>query len=117
MHARHPEIVLQVLTNLISNAAKFSPEGEAVEIELLQAGATVRVQVEDRGPGIPADFRGKIFSRFAQADSALTRKKGGTGLGLAISKRMVEMMDGSVGFEDRPGGGTIFFIVLPVAPA
>lgn len=109
--------LLQVLTNLISNAAKFSPEGEAVEVELLQAGATVRVQVEDRGPGIPENFRGRIFSRFAQAESALTRKKGGTGLGLAISKRMVEMMDGSVGFEDRPGGGTIFFIVLPVAPA
>ncbi|MDA0224663.1 MAG: ATP-binding protein [Proteobacteria bacterium] len=108
--------LLQVLTNLISNAAKFSPEGEAVEVAVLHAGDTVRVQVDDRGPGIPADFRGRIFSRFAQADSALTRKKGGTGLGLAISKRMVEMMAGSVGFEDRAGGGTTFFIVLPVAP-
>ena len=59
-------------------------------------------------------FRGRIFSRFAQADSALTRQKGGTGLGLAICKRMIEAMNGRIGFDDREGGGTVFFIDIPL---
>ncbi len=107
--------LMQVMTNLVSNAAKFSPEGEAVEVTVRRDGALVRVSVEDRGSGIPLEFRGRIFSRFAQADSVLTRTKGGTGLGLAISKRLTEMMGGSIGFEDREGGGTCFFFDLPVA--
>jgi len=107
--------LMQVVTNLVSNAAKFSPEGEAVEVTVRRDGALVRVSVEDRGSGIPPEFRGRIFSRFAQADSVLTRKKGGTGLGLAISKRLTEMMGGTIGFEDREGGGTRFFFDLPVA--
>jgi signal transduction histidine kinase len=73
-----------------------------------------RVSVGDRGPGIPEQFRGRIFSRFAQADSALTRQKGGTGLGLAICKRLVEAMNGRIGFEDRDGGGTFFFFEIPL---
>jgi signal transduction histidine kinase len=77
----------------------------------------VRVAVGDRGPGIPEQFRSRIFSRFAQADSALTRQKGGTGLGLAICKRLVEAMDGSIGFEDRDGGGTFFYFELPLKAA
>lgn len=74
----------------------------------------VRVAISDRGPGIPEDFRSRIFTRFAQADSTTTRHKGGTGLGLAICKRLIEMMDGRIGFEDRPGGGTTFHFELPV---
>jgi PAS domain S-box-containing protein len=107
--------VLQVLTNLLSNAAKFSPEGGVVEVEMHAAGDRVRVNVHDRGPGIPENFRSRMFSRFAQADSAFTRQKGGTGLGLAICKRMVEMMDGSIGFADREGGGTTFYFDFPIA--
>jgi signal transduction histidine kinase len=72
------------------------------------------VGVHDRGPGIPDDFRGRIFGRFAQADSTFTRQKGGTGLGLSICKRLVESMNGQIGFENRPGGGTTFFFELPV---
>ncbi len=106
--------LLQVLTNLISNAAKFSPEGEIVEISMTHSDAVVRVGVGDRGPGIPESFRNRIFGRFAQADSALTRQKGGTGLGLAICKRLIEIMDGRIGFEDREGGGTVFYFELPV---
>ncbi|MBI2753006.1 MAG: PAS domain S-box protein [Betaproteobacteria bacterium] len=105
--------LLQVMTNLISNAAKFSPEGGRVELSASCADARVVVSVEDRGPGIPEDFRNRIFSRFAQADSALTRKKGGTGLGLAICKRLIEMMGGEISFADREGGGTSFFFTLP----
>jgi PAS domain S-box-containing protein len=106
--------VLQVLTNLLSNGAKFSPEGGAVEVSMVRVDGRVRVEVHDRGPGIPESFRGRIFSRFAQADSALTRQKGGTGLGLAICKRLIELMEGSIGFTDREGGGSTFYFELPI---
>ena len=105
--------LLQVMTNLLSNAAKFSPEGEVVEISTEDAGPSVRVAVHDRGVGIPEAFRTRIFGRFAQADSTATRQKGGTGLGLAICKRLIELMHGRIGFEDRPGGGTTFWFELP----
>jgi CheY-like chemotaxis protein len=106
--------LMQVMTNLLSNAAKFSPPYAAVDVNVSLRENIVRVEVSDRGPGIPEAFRAKIFGRFAQADSADSRIKGGTGLGLAISKRLIEMMQGRIGFEDRPGGGTTFFFELPV---
>jgi PAS domain S-box-containing protein len=106
--------LMQVMTNLLSNAAKFSPPEGAVDVQVQRSADRVRVSVGDRGPGIPEEFRSRIFGRFAQADSADSRIKGGTGLGLAISKRLVELMQGRVGFEDRPGGGTLFFFELPV---
>jgi PAS domain S-box-containing protein len=105
--------LLQVMTNLLSNAAKFSPPGEPVEVTMEDHGTRVRVGVCDRGPGIPESFRGRIFGRFAQADSSVTRQKGGTGLGLAICKRLIELMNGRIGFVDRDGGGTVFFFELP----
>ena len=103
------------MTNLISNSAKFSPAGGSVEIGLRQANPRVVViTVSDRGTGIPEAFRNRIFGRFAQADSADTRAKGGTGLGLAICKRLIELMDGTIGFSDREGGGTTFWFELPI---
>lgn len=118
VHARTDrKRLLQVLTNLLSNAAKFSPEGSTVQVSLEQVGEKVRIGVHDRGPGVPEPFRARIFSRFAQAESALTRQKGGTGLGLAICKRLIEMMDGTIGFADREGGGTTFYFELPVRAA
>ncbi len=105
--------LLQVMTNLLSNAAKFSPEGGVVEISTEEKDGQVRVGVHDRGSGIPEAFRAKIFGRFTQADSTATRQKGGTGLGLAICKRLIELMDGHIGFDDRPGGGTTFWFQLP----
>jgi PAS domain S-box-containing protein len=105
--------VLQVMTNLLSNAAKFSPEGSAVEVSMNSEGGTVRVGVHDSGPGIPDSFRNRIFGRFAQADMSHTRQKGGSGLGLAICKRLLEMMGGRIGFSDRSGGGTTFWFDLP----
>src|SRR5206468_2856294 len=97
--------MLQIMTNLLSNAAKFSPENGVVEVTTEESGGSLRVGVHDRGTGIPENFRGKIFGRFTQADSATTRQKGGTGLGLAICKRLIELMGGHIGFEDRAGGG------------
>ncbi len=114
VNADHKRL-LQVMTNLISNSAKFSPAGGSVEIGLRQANPRVVViTVSDRGTGIPEAFRNRIFGRFAQADSADTRAKGGTGLGLAICKRLIELMDGTIGFSDREGGGTTFWFELPI---
>ena len=86
---------------------------EVVEITTEEIPNWLRVAVHDRGPGIPEAFRSRVFGRFNQADSTTSRQKGGTGLGLAICKRLVEMMQGRIGFEDRPGGGTSFYFELP----
>jgi PAS domain S-box-containing protein len=108
--------ILQVLTNLIANAVKFSPPGQQVEVSVTLRDRWVRVSVRDHGCGIPEEFRGRIFQRFAQADSGEVRKGGGTGLGLSICKAIIEAMAGSIGFESAPGGGTIFYFELPLAP-
>jgi signal transduction histidine kinase len=116
VHADHKRL-LQVMTNLLSNAAKFSPEGEIVEITTEAHDSALRVAIHDRGPGIPEAFRARIFGRFNQADSTTSRQKGGTGLGLAICKRLIEMMEGRIGFQDRAGGGTTFWFELPCLSA
>lgn len=99
----------QVLTNFISNACKFSPAGGRVRVETKRVGKRVRICVADNGSGIPDEFRNRIFTKFAQADSSSTRKKGGTGLGLMISKQIVEQMNGAIGFESTPNVETVFW--------
>ncbi|MGB0671577.1 MAG: CHASE domain-containing protein [Rhodospirillales bacterium] len=105
--------LLQVLANFMSNAAKFSPDGETVVIGLRTSGGWVRVSVTDNGPGIPEAFKSKIFERFAQADGTTSRETGGTGLGLAITKVLVEQQGGKVGFDSKEGSGSTFFFELP----
>jgi PAS domain S-box-containing protein len=106
--------LLQVMTNLLSNAIKFSPKGQSVEVRAEQRGAALRISVSDRGPGIPSEFRQRLFERFSQADATDTRQVGGTGLGLSIAKAIVEKHDGHIAFENRPGGGTTFYFELPL---
>src|SRR5438552_6496542 len=89
----------QILTNLLSNAAKFSPPASTVEIAVAPHEYAIRVTVSDHGPGIPEEFRARIFQKFAQADSSDSRQKGGTGLGLSISKAIIERLGGHLGFE------------------
>ncbi|ALS97069.1 PAS domain-containing protein [Lacimicrobium alkaliphilum] len=107
--------LLQALGNLLSNAIKFSPEQDEVTVSVINEQQQVRILVQDQGPGIAEAFKDRIFSRFAQADSSDTRKKGGTGLGLAITRELMEQMGGSVDFVSVPGQGTTFWLQLPQA--
>ena len=109
-----PGRLQQILANLLSNAIKFSPKGERVTLAVSQgSGNSIRINVSDRGPGIPESFRNRIFQKFSQADSSDTRAKGGTGLGLAITKELVEKMGGTVGFDSEEGRGATFWVELP----
>lgn len=104
----------QVLTNIISNAAKFSPQGENVHVRVVSGEAAMRIEVVDRGSGIPESFRPRMFQKFAQADSSDKRAKGGTGLGLSIAKSLIEGMGGSIGYESS-SAGTTFHVTVPRA--
>lgn len=106
---------VQVLTNLFSNAAKYSPEGGAVEASTSVAEERVVIEVRDHGPGIPEEFQPRLFQKFAQADGTDARRRGGTGLGLAISKAIVEKLAGRLTYETAPGRGTAFRVELPFA--
>jgi PAS domain S-box-containing protein len=106
--------LLQVMTNLLSNAAKFSPAGSPVTVSCRVHDDMVRVAVTDRGPGVPEEFRRRIFQKFAQADGGDARQKGGTGLGLSICRAIVEKLGGSVSYRCAPGEGTTFYFDLPL---
>ncbi|MBT6393244.1 MAG: transporter substrate-binding domain-containing protein [Nitrospinaceae bacterium] len=104
--------LLQVLVNLISNGAKFSPEGGRVEVALSENESGYRVEIADHGPGVPEEFQDKIFEKFTQADATDHRQKGGTGLGLSICKAIIEQHGGQIGFGPTPGGGATFHFTL-----
>ena len=108
-----PTRLRQVIINLVGNAIKFSEKGEVgVFVTLEQEdthAALLRVEVRDRGIGIPEDKQDKIFEAFEQADASTTKNFGGTGLGLAICKRIVAILGGSLGLSSTPGEGSSFF--------
>ncbi|CAN5785294.1 hypothetical protein BH11PSE12_BH11PSE12_22010 [soil metagenome] len=112
--------LMQVLSNFLSNAAKFSPKGELVRLQIhacLEHGkACYRVEVSDLGPGIPLAFQSRIFEPFTQADGTDTRQQGGTGLGLSISKTLIEKMHGQLGFVTAIGQGSTFWFTLAALP-
>jgi signal transduction histidine kinase len=108
-----PDRLMQVMDNLLSNAAKFSPAGGKVEVKLTSRGRFAQVRVEDRGPGIAPEFQGRVFEKFSQGSAQPPRDRIGTGLGLNIARAIVERMQGSIGFRPRPAGGTVFYFDLP----
>jgi PAS domain S-box-containing protein len=104
----------QVMANLLSNAAKFSPEGSTVDISAIQNDDCARISVVDRGSGISKENRDRIFQRFSQVDSSDTRNVGGTGLGLAISQAVVANHQGFIDFISTEGEGSTFFFDIPL---
>src|SRR6185295_18442724 len=110
----------QVLTNLIGNAIKFTEQGGVLvsaRVERQFPGSSdynLRLVVRDTGVGVPEDKKAQIFKDFVQADSSHARRFEGTGLGLSISKRLVEAMGGEIGLEDAKGGGSVFWVTLPL---
>jgi len=104
----------QIMCNLLSNAAKFSPAGSVVVVGVVIVNDKVRIDVTDHGPGIPEEFHDKIFERFTQYDTSNTRSVGGSGLGLSISQRLVKQMNGEIGFTTGIDKGTTFFVEFPL---
>jgi PAS domain S-box-containing protein len=109
--------LVQVGANLISNAVKFSKTGDCVKVSVLRKGRLARLSMCDTGPGIPDEFRSRIFTKFAQADSSDTRQKGGTGLGLVIAKELVDRHGGRLWFESEVDHGSRFHVDLPLSDA
>jgi PAS domain S-box-containing protein len=107
--------VVQVMTNLVSNAYKYTQAGGAIEVSAASSGDMLRVAVRDNGMGIPADDIPRLFTRFFRVDSSLTREIGGTGLGLSIVKSIVELQGGTVSVESEVGQGSTFGFTLPLA--
>jgi CheY-like chemotaxis protein len=111
----------QVLTNLVGNAIKFTRDGSVtVNVSTGEPGpddeentVPVKFEVIDTGIGIPEDYQAKIFGKFSQADTSMTRKFGGTGLGLSISKSLVELMGGQMSLHSKPDAGSTFSFVIP----
>lgn len=100
----------QIMANLLSNAAKFSPPGSQVLVQTSLQQQCFRISVTDHGPGIPENFRARMFEKFSQADAVDTRQQGGTGLGLAIVKEMTNRMGGHIGFTSEVGKGSCFYL-------
>jgi PAS domain S-box-containing protein len=105
----------QVLVNLLTNAAKYSPIGEAIEVTTDPMGERLRIAVADRGPGIPEGERRQLFRRFVRLDNQ-DGEQYGSGLGLYVVKTIIEAHGGNVGVDARPGGGSSFWFELPLQP-
>jgi PAS domain S-box-containing protein len=105
----------QIMANLLSNAAKFSPAGSVILLRTELQQQQLRISVQDQGPGIPEHFRAQIFEKFSQADAADARQRGGTGLGLAIVKELTNRLGGDIGFDSETGKGSCFYLDFTLA--
>jgi two-component system, OmpR family, osmolarity sensor histidine kinase EnvZ len=106
-----PAAFARIVGNLIDNAVKYG--GEA-SVSLEQRGTTAVMVVDDRGPGVPAPERERIFEPFMRLEASRNRDRGGAGLGLAIARHLLHSFGGSIAVEDRPGGGARFRVTLPL---
>ena len=109
--------VRQILTNLVSNAVKFTEQGYVRLMAAPGADGKVRLEVTDTGVGFDATLKSRVFGRFMQADGSITRRFGGTGLGLAISRELASLMGGELDCESAPGHGSRFWLELPLPAA
>jgi len=112
-----PAILRQIVINLLDNAIKYSPRAAAISIRVESAGATVTIEVQDGGPGIPVEHRARVFDRFYRVDEARSRDAGGAGLGLAIAKWGAEAHRGRLELICPSGGGCVFRLLLPADSA
>ncbi len=112
-----PLRIEQVLTNLVSNACRYSPPDSPVEIGVAPGNQEVTVFVRDRGPGIPPEHHETVFERFSRLGSHLNRSQGGAGLGLYIARRIVQSMGGRIWVESDEGAGAVFRFTIPTVPA
>jgi adenylate cyclase len=110
-----PMRLRQILLNLLSNACKFTKEGEVTlrVRKVTDGGDWIELAVEDTGIGLTAEQQAKLFQEFTQADSLTARRYGGTGLGLALSRKLARMMGGDVSVTSKPGQGSVFTLRLP----
>jgi len=108
-----PDRMIQVLTNVLSNAVRFSPIDNVVKVEASRRDQILRIAVSDSGPGIPEDFRDQVFEAFARAEHEDWRHRSGSGLGMSISKSIIEELGGTITFETEVGIGTTFLIDIP----
>lgn len=110
-----PLLLEHLLLNLISNAARYSNENQKIQIIVKKVnGGKILISIIDNGPGIPDEYKNKIFERFFRIDKDRSRKEGGTGLGLSIVRQIVRIHNGSIQVVDNPEGGAIFNIYLPI---
>ncbi|HLQ22200.1 MAG TPA: ATP-binding protein [Gemmatimonadales bacterium] len=108
--------VTQILTNLISNASKYTPEGGRITVTARRAGDFARVEIRDTGIGLSAEQQAQLFTRFFRAQRRGPDHAGGTGLGLVITRLLVELHGGQISVSSAPDQGSIFSFTLPVAP-
>jgi signal transduction histidine kinase len=108
-----PQRLSQILTNLLSNANKYSPEGGKIQIRAAREGLAVKVTVQDHGIGMTEAEQSRLFTQFFRGESSAVRDQPGWGLGLHVTKRLVEVMGGSIGVESRPGEGSTFWFTQP----
>ena len=108
------ERIEQVVTNIVSNAVKYTPDGGKIEIHVGKSGKNVYVRVSDNGIGIPEKDLPRLFDRFYRVDKARSRESGGTGLGLSIATEIVQRHNGTLSLVDREGPGTTVRLELPI---